>query len=168
MHRFLPGLFALAVLVSPLSGTAAEGGTASGTVVIDGETVRLSHAYAYVHQLGPRDTELRIALVDRAIPADSIAGARPLPIERLTMENRVRGLLLRYDPEERRDSSVVTLDARTIVQEALAPRPIPRRAKMLEYFRVESTRVRGEVDGRFDTTLQIRNVRFSAPLSNTR
>ena len=163
MRRFLLALLAPAAFV-PLTASAIDPGAVSGAVVITGETVTLTHAYAYIHEDGPRERELRVALVDRPVPQDSIAGARPLAIEKLARAKAVRGVLLRYDPDERRDSSVTVLDARPDVREALAPQPLKRRTKLVEYFRIESNRVRGELDGRFDEQLQVRSVRFSAPL----
>src|SRR4051812_23901953 len=98
MHRFLAGLLALTALVAPGPASAIDPGTASGAVIVGAEALQLTHAYAHL-----RGKELRIAVVDREIPQESIAGEPRLGIEKLAQENKVRGLLLRFEPDARGD-----------------------------------------------------------------
>ena len=107
MSRVLPGLLALAAFF-PFPAAAIDPGTASGAVLVGAERLPLTHAYAHL-----REKELRIAIVDREVPQESIAGPVPLAIEKLAAENRVRGLLLRFDPNGLGDIVLTALDPRT-------------------------------------------------------
>ncbi|HEX2825274.1 MAG TPA: hypothetical protein VHP37_02910 [Burkholderiales bacterium] len=163
MLRFMPGLLALAALAIPFPAQAIDPGVASGSIVVGAERLPLTHAYA--HLRGP---EIRIAVVDREVPQESIAGTSPLAIETLALDNKVRGLLLRFDPEGRGDIVLRVLDPRTGSPETLGPHSIGRSANVLTNFRLGQNRVLGDLEGTVAAQLRIVRVRFSAPLFHER
>ena len=162
MLRFLPGLLALAALITSSSASAIDPGVAGGFIVVGAEMLPLTHAYAHL-----RGREMRIAVVDREVPQESLAGASSLAIEKLALDSRVRGLLLRFDHSGRGDIAVTALDPRTST-ETLAPHTVPRSANVLTNFRLGDNRVLGDLDGTIAPQLRIVRVRFSAPLFHER
>jgi hypothetical protein len=101
-------LFALCVLPA----NAIDEGTAQGGLAINNEKITLTHSYAHFHDnaegLLDRPTELRIVLSDREIPYESLRGIVFLPVEDMARENRVKGLLIEFDPSDQ-DRVLVTL-----------------------------------------------------------
>lgn len=162
MFRLLPGLLALAALVIPCSASAIDPGIASGAMIVGAEMLPLTHAYA--HQRG---RELRIAVVDREVPQESLAGAPPLPVEKLALDSKVRGLLLRFHRSGRSDIVLTVLDPRTS-PETLGPHTVPRTANVLTNFRLGDNRVLGDLEGTIAPQLRLTGVRFSAPLFHER
>ena len=161
MHGFLRALPALATFVS-LPAAAIDPGVASGATIIGAEALQLNHAYAHLS-----GKEMRIAIVDREVPQESIAGTSPLPIEKLALDNKVRGLLLRFDPDGRGDIVLKVLDPRSS-PETLGPHTVPRSANVLRNFKAGGNRVLGDLEGTIAPQLKIVRVRFSAPLFHER
>jgi hypothetical protein len=119
--------------------------------------VQLAHAYAHLHETGRRPGELRIAIVDREVPQKSVAGDA-LAIERLAREDKVRGLLLRFDPADTRRLLVTVLDR---PGDAGAPL-VTTTAAALRNFAIANNRAGGELEVRMPAALS--RIRFSAPL----
>lgn len=108
-------LLGFLILSIPARATGTiDPGVATGWLVINGDTVRLMHAYAQVHDnaegLLDRPSEMRIVLCDREIPQASLSGIAFLPVSDLAREGRVRGLLLAFDPANRNSVYVTLLD----------------------------------------------------------
>ena len=103
-------LFLLGVIPS---AAAIDPGRAEGWVEFDGERVELREAFAHLHPNRdgrlPYTPELRVVLADREIPQESLRGLDELPVLELAAAGRVRGLLLRLDPDEPGTLSITPL-----------------------------------------------------------
>ena len=83
---------------------------------VNGKEIMLTHASALLHDnaegLLDLPTELRILLSDCEAPAGALAGiAFDLPVERMAKEGKLRGLLLKLDPNDAGELRIVLLDA---------------------------------------------------------
>jgi hypothetical protein len=100
-------LLAGILAVLPAVGFALDPGTARGELVIDGETIALTHSYALRQDNaeglmdGP---ELRLLLSDRELATDLLAGPVLAELDRLARQGNVKGVLLRVDGERRPES----------------------------------------------------------------
>jgi hypothetical protein len=101
------------------------------------------------------------------VPQESIVGAAPLAIEKLALDNKVRGLLLRFDPDGRGDVVLTVLDPRNS-PETLGPHTLSRSANVLRNLKLGDNRVLGDLEGTIAPQLRIVRVRFSAPLFHER
>jgi len=114
--RTVGGLVLLLLGLVP-TARGIDPGRASGHVLIDGERIVLREAAAHLHRgaadrLLPRP-ELRIVLADNEIPQAALAGLEPLPVLGLARAGRLRGLLLRLDPDDATTLTVTLLAAAT-------------------------------------------------------
>lgn len=91
-----------ATLATILAQPAPKAGIADGTLRINGMPIKLTHAFAHLHEnvegqlMGKR--ELRILLTDREAPAGSLRGLAFTPIWQMAMRGKVQGVLLKLDP----------------------------------------------------------------------
>ncbi|BBL72224.1 hypothetical protein [Methylogaea oryzae] len=96
-------LLALRLLLPACLGLAStahalDPGRADGTLTAEGQTVRLTEAYAWRHDGRELNRpELRILLTDRAVPEDLPAGPLAMLPQRWAQTGRLRGVLLRQD-----------------------------------------------------------------------
>jgi hypothetical protein len=137
-------------------------------IMADGERVALREAYALLHT--SRDggsefsPELRLVLADREIPQETLAGSAPLPVFELARTGRVRGLLIRLDPE---DSSILRLTPLLPPGSAAAATPdrpaTGASGRILRNLRRSTQRVSGDLECPPAADLQC-TVHFSAPL----
>jgi hypothetical protein len=92
---------------------AIDPGRVQGSLQVNGQAVALTQAYALLHDnaegLLDRPQELRLLLVDRQVPQESLAGIVFLPVEEMAREGKVRGLLLKLDPKDPRHLEVTLL-----------------------------------------------------------
>lgn len=96
--KVLRPLLATLLAVLPAVASALDPGTASGTLIVDGEIISLTHAYAHRQDNAERlmeGPELRVLLADRELPPELLAGPLLSDLERLSRAGGVRGLLMR-------------------------------------------------------------------------
>jgi hypothetical protein len=134
---------------------AIDPGTVQGSVQLDGSTVRLTHAFAHLHDnaegLVPRARQLRIVLADRDVPQDALAGIALQALKRLAREGKVRGLLLELDADQPRRGVL------TLLQPSIATdQPFVMQEIAMAHNRVLGVLRYGEVS------------RFGAPVSSER
>ncbi|HEY4745633.1 MAG TPA: hypothetical protein VIH45_13300 [Desulfuromonadaceae bacterium] len=98
-------LFYLALILCallPFQARAIDPGTVSGTLTIDKDVIQLKHVYAHLHDNaeGWLDSrEMRILLTDRTVPQETVAGLNVfLALAEMLKQDKVRGVLLRFDP----------------------------------------------------------------------
>ncbi|MHB8068907.1 MAG: hypothetical protein ACYDIC_13535 [Desulfobaccales bacterium] len=91
---------------------AIDPGQVQGSLQVNGKAIALTQAYAHLHDnaegLLDRPQELRLLLIDREVPQESLAGIAFLPVEQMAREGKVQGLLLKLDPNDHQ-RLVVTL-----------------------------------------------------------
>src|SRR5690349_6975711 len=94
---------------------AIDAGTAKGTLKADGKDVPLKYSVAYqldnAEGLLDRPKEMRVLIADREVPAEALAGLAFPPVMQMARENKVQGLLLRFDPADRKAVLVTYLAA---------------------------------------------------------
>jgi len=139
---FLLGVIAPAAAIDP--------GRAEGWIELDGERVELREAYAHLHPNRegrlPYTPELRIVLTDREIPQESLRGLDELPVLGLAAAGRVRGLLLRLDPDEPGTLSITPLAPASGGHESPGTRRYTGTGEnVVRRLRLAPTRVGGEI-----------------------
>lgn len=100
-------LIAAALALGP--ALAIDPGVARGELVVDGQTIHLTHAYALQRDDESGRRELRIVLADREIPQSLLAGVGTGALENLARTGGVRGVLLTADPAKPRAGARATL-----------------------------------------------------------
>jgi hypothetical protein len=97
----------------PQEAFGIDPGRVQGSLQVNGKSIALTQAYAHLHDdaegLLDRPKELRLLLVDREVPQETLAGIAFLPIEQMAREGRVQGLLLRLDPSNHKRFLVTLL-----------------------------------------------------------
>jgi hypothetical protein len=142
----------------------------TGYLVVNGTRIELREAYAHLH--GNRDSrlpftpELRIVLADREIPQESLRGQEALPVLDLALIGKVRGLLIRTDPDDASSATVTILAAPAAGSRSLITRSYSGpAATALRDLRFSPQRVGGDIVCPPDPGLQC-SAHFSAPLFN--
>jgi hypothetical protein len=154
---------------------AIDAGTASGSLTIGKEKVKLTHCFAhdYRDQFGMGDPpELRILLADREVPQSLLAGYDgPMKLDALAREGKLRGVLIKLDSRKPTAGMSGTI---------LMP-PADSRASMLFFtssgneemkdFRMGDNRVAGKAEYASEEKGAFKDIRpfkfsaaFSAPL----
>lgn len=135
--------------LAPAVAPAIDPGVARGELVLDGETVPLTHSYALRQDNaeglmdGP---ELRLLLADRELSTDLLAGPVLSGLDRLARQGGVKGVLLRVDADRRPDAVRGTvLHAPPDPQQSLPFFTRSGKDAGLERFEVGDRRVVGEV-----------------------
>lgn len=147
MKTFLLVLSLLVTLFAPIPALAIDPGTAEGSLLTNGTTFKLVHAYAYQD---PK--ELRIVLVDRELPKTVPANIGFLAVAQVAREDKVRGLLIQMNPDDRRQTVVTVLH----------PTVVNRSSGVVQNFVIANNRVSGELESRVPDAVY--RVKFSAPL----
>ena len=111
--KIIPVLLPLLMLLSSFNtAQAIDPGKAQGSLQINGTTIQITHAYVQLHDnaegLLDLSRELRILLVDRGVPQDSLNGIVFLPVTEMARLGKVQGILIRLDPG-RPNTAYVTL-----------------------------------------------------------
>ena len=91
--------FAMLWLAMPGAALALDPGYASGVLTIRGESIALTHAYAWRHGTQAKAASWSILLTDREVPIDLLAGPgtdRPL---QWAQGGRLKGVLLRQQTQ---------------------------------------------------------------------
>lgn len=101
MPKFATLIVALSCAVVPVWAAEPAPSKVQGTLQLNGKPIAVTHVYA--HQTDNAEgfaeaPELRIALVDRALPAGSLAGVGFPPVWGLAMQGEVRGVMLSMTP----------------------------------------------------------------------
>lgn len=106
-------LLLLLCVALPQAGWAIDPGRVQGSLQVNGQALALTHAYAHLHDdaegLLARPQELRLLLVDREVPQESLDGIVFLPVKQMAREGKVRGLLLKLDPRDLQHLEVTLL-----------------------------------------------------------
>lgn len=100
-------LAALLCLSLPRLASAIDPGRVQGSLLVHGQPIALTQAYAHLHdnaeRLLDRPRELRLLLVDREVPQEeALAGLSLLTLKQMAREGRLQGLLLQLDPSDHR------------------------------------------------------------------
>jgi hypothetical protein len=156
---------------------AIDPGTAQGTLQVNEETIPLSQAYTHLHDnaegLLDRPKELRVLLVDREVPQETLAGISVVePLDEMVKDGRVRGLLLRMDPAANSYVLVTLLYPPADPREALMTQTISATGhKAMKSLQIAGNRVMGEIEQQQSTESSFAgfpkvgySIRFSAPL----
>jgi len=93
----------LSLLITSSRAFALDPGTVTGTLMVDGATVNLTHAYAHLHDNAEGwldlKREMRILVTDRAVTQETIAGLNPFfELTDLVKKGSLRGVFIRFDP----------------------------------------------------------------------
>ena len=171
------GLFFFSMLL--FSETwAIDPGTASGTLKVDADTVTLNHSYAHLHDNAERwlDTpkEMRILLADREVSEQSLAGLNVfMTLSEMVRQNKIRGVLLRFDPAKPNAIIATVLYPPKNPQQALSNETLSDSSKSpIDKLKISALRVTGAMahhtDGNadFDWPTVDCKFDFSAPLFN--
>jgi hypothetical protein len=152
------------------TAAAIDPGRATGYLVLNGTRIELREAYAHLH--GNREgrlpftPELRIVLADHEIPQDSLRGQQMLPVLDLALSGKVRGLLIRTDPDDANSATVTILAAPAAGSRSLIThRYSGPDARATRDLRISPQRVGGDIVCPPDPGLQC-SAHFSAPLFN--
>jgi len=159
--------FLLAVVPT---AAAIDPGRATGYVELNGERIELRGVYAHLHRNAdgrlPFTPELRIVLADREIPQASLAGLESLPVLELARTGRVRGLLIRFDPDEPGTVMVTLLFPTRAGHESLVTFHYSNPdAGIVRQLKLSPTRVGGTVECPATGELKC-SVQLSAPVFN--
>jgi len=172
-------LLLLSFFVMPVHvALAIDAGTAKGSLQAGGKEVPLKYSFAYqldnAEGLLDRPKELRIVLADREIPQDALAGIAFPPVMQMAREGKVRGLLLRFDPADRKQVDVTLLAAPSDPRMSLMTQTIRDSSReAFRKFSMGNNRVSGDIerrdarrDGSADMPTVDFAIQFSAPLFN--
>jgi hypothetical protein len=155
---------------------AIDPGTAQGSLQVNQETIALTHSYAQRHDnaegLLDRPKELRIVITDREISQDTLRGIVFLPIEQMAREGRVRGLMVRLDPNDHHNLLVTLLFPPSTPGASLVNQTLSTSGQKAPIdLRISDNRVTGEIrhgddreSGFTDLPRLTYAVKFSAPL----
>jgi hypothetical protein len=165
----------------PQAALAIDQGRVQGSFQVNDKAIALTQAYALLQDnaegLLDLPKELRLLLVDREVPQESLAGIGFLPVEQIAREGKVQGLLLRLDPDDHKHLLVTLLFSPTDHRQSLVTRTfgtigqkVPIELKIGNFNRVSGIvehceKNQPEVKGapKLDYSL-----RFSAPLFHER
>ena len=164
--------------IAPVAATpsAKHPGTVKGSLQVGAEAIPLEFAVAQMHdnaeKLLDRPRELRIVLADREIPQDALSGIAFPPVMQMAREGKVKGLLLRLDPGNRKQISVTVLRPTPSAQISLLNQTLTARQDVFKTFETSGNRVTGEIEYRDKGTAPSDyprisySVRFVAPVFN--
>jgi len=131
---------------------AIDPGTAHGTLHVGKETITLTHAYAQLHDntegLLDRPKEMRILIVDREVKQEALNGVAFLPAMAMAREDKVRGLLLTFDPNDRNNVLVTFLYPPDSPAESLRAQSRMNSAGVMKNLNITDQRVVGEIEDR--------------------
>jgi hypothetical protein len=154
-------------LALPSTAYSIDMGNAKGTLVLNGETIALNHAYAELHDnaegLLDYPKELRILVTDRDVPQESLNGLVFLPVSGMAKNNQVRGLLIKMNPDDPDNINILVLAKPT--QEGESLMSISRSGTTFTSFKFVSNRVQGEIQSS-DKDAVTYSINFSAPVFN--
>jgi hypothetical protein len=139
----------LMALVQPVVALDPE--SVKGPLKVNQETIQLSKAYAHLHDnaegLLERPKELRILLVDRAVPPGALTGIAWLPALEMAREGKLRGLLLQLDPDDRRNLEITLLYPPAASGHALMTQTLSDTAKdIVQKLEIGAQSVTGEIE----------------------
>lgn len=172
-------LLLLSFFLMPIhAALAIDPGTAKGSLQVGGTNVPLKYSFAHLHdnaeKLLDSPKELRIVLADREIPQEALAGIAFPPVMQMARDGKVRGLMLRLDPDNRKQVVVTVLYAPKDPQLSLMTQTIGGGSQdALKKLSIGNNRVIGEIeyrDSRSDGSADIPKldyaIQFSAPVFN--
>lgn len=151
MRSYLMLLLCCILLMPAFPAFAIDPGTAKGTVMVNGKQIVLKHAYAQLHDnaegLLDFPKELRIVLADRDIPQESLRGIAFLPVTQLAREGKVRGILIRLNPADRKRMHVTLLQQPETAGMSLMTLTLNDTSKdLIKNFNLGGNRVSGAVE----------------------
>jgi hypothetical protein len=161
----------------PQDVLAIDPGRVQGSFQVNDKAIALTQAYAHLHDnaegILDSPNELRLLLVDREVPQTSLAGIGFLPVERMAIEGRVQGLLLRLNPNNHNRLLVTLLYPPTELGQTLMTQTVSKtgRKPPIELKIGGFNRVGGAVEHHEDCQSETQgkprlnySLRFSAPL----
>jgi hypothetical protein len=142
---------------------------------VGGETIPLTHTYAPLHDnaegLLDRPKEMRILIVDREVEQAVLNGLVFLPVIALAREDKVRGLVLIFDPNDRDNVVITFLYPPAHPTEFLTTQSRLNSEGLMKNLQITDQRVVGEIEdkeqreSRFsDMPVITYTTSFSAPL----
>lgn len=151
-------------------------GTVEGRLTLNKQPITLKAAYAHLQdnaeKIPGQSKTLRILLVDREVPEDSLVGNAFPPIWDLAMEGSVRGLLIEMNPADSQNITIVLLDKPSQPGASLTTLTKSRSGqKLFKEWRLSDDRVRGALDHGEEESKEgslpsaVFSVRFDAPVT---
>lgn len=170
-------LLLLSCLLLPLSSAVAiDAGTAKGSLKAGGKDIPLRHAIAYqldnAEGLLDRPRELRIALTDREVPREALAGIAFPPVMQMAREGKVLGVLLRLDPADRKGVYVTLLAPPSDPRMSLVTLTLSGTADVFKTLDIANNRATGDIahrdsrPGSSDMPSLDFAIQFGAPVFN--
>ncbi|WP_296597184.1 hypothetical protein [Phenylobacterium sp.] len=157
-------LAAAAALAAAGPAVAIDAGTAAGRYRDDDVDVSFSHAVALEldNTEGLLDTprEMRVLLTDRELPASVLYGQSFPPVWTMAQQGEVQGLLLRFDPADRK-AVVLTILAKPEPGYSLSTVTLSNSDGVWTRLDVAQTRIVGELRPDASEKAQLK---FSAPV----
>lgn len=165
-------------IMLPSNTLAIDYGTASGSLTVGADPVKLIYSYAHLHDNAEKvlDTpkEMRILLADREVPQDCIAGLNVfMTVSKMVRQGKIRGVLLRFDPVKPNSIIATVLYPPKNPQESLTNETLSTSNKSpFDKLQISDQRVIGAIahhtDGNknFDWPAVDYKADFSAPLFN--
>jgi len=171
-------LISLLMFSAPFTtAQAIDPGRAQGTLQLNDTTIPITQAYAQLHDnaegLLDLPKELRILLADREVPQEALNGIVFLPVTELARQGKVRGILIRLDPDRRNTAYVTLLHPPKDEGTSLMTLTISGTEPAMKKLVIGGNRVSGETENRDDRgprpgelPAMSYSVRFDAPLFN--
>jgi len=142
-------VMAIVLLGVAASAFAIDAGTAKGSLKADGKNVPLQYSVAYqldnAEGLLDRPKEMRVLIADREVPAEALAGLAFPPVMQMARENKVQGILLRFDPADRKAVQVTYLAAPKDPQMSLMNLTVSGTQDAFRKLDIGNNRVIGEI-----------------------
>ena len=150
------------------TAAAIDPGRSTGYVQHDDTRIELREAYAHLHRGTsddpPQPAELRIALSDREMPQESLAGTDTRRLLKLARTGGVHGVLIRLNPDDPGTLALTVLTPPRTGQATLIPRRYSEASgQILRNLRLSSQRVSGDLTCPPGPDLECA-AHFSAPL----
>jgi len=154
------------LILLPVPAAAIDPGVASGRYSDDGVELSVSHAIALRQDndegLLTDGPEMRVVVSDVEVLPEALHGVAFLPVETMAREGKVRGLLFRFDPADRKALRVTILAKPADPATSFATVTMTDSEGVWRKLLASDTRVLGTLDRE---TLA---VDFSAPVFNDR
>jgi hypothetical protein len=171
MRRWLP----FVLLLSFSATDALDPGTAKGIMQVGEETIALTHAYAQLHDnaegLLDQPQEMRILIADREVEQEALNGLVFLPVRAMAREDKIRGLLLTFDPHDRDNVVVTFLYPPVSPTESLRTQSRMNSEGVMKTLKITDQRVVGEIEDKEQRESRLSDMpsityatSFSAPL----
>jgi hypothetical protein len=143
-------LFLLPLMLASSPVHAIDPGFARGSLRVGSETIQLTHSYAQLHDNAegvlehPR--EMRVLIVDREVDQNVLNGLVFLPVRAMAQEDKVRGLLITLDPNDRSKALVTVLYPPQDLPTTLITRTLMSTGCVMKKLNLSENRITGEIE----------------------